>query len=211
MVDVVSRRCEEAECRRRPLYGHEGEKGRFCSYHKVSPSRCSVKDNAAKLLSEKKYRCNRHVGGNKWRFTAVSGSEKTLVLLVLVLLGFVDAGLLGSLWPDCCEIEASKRQTVLYDMTFEVFEGVSFAYFDEQILKLISFESASRRKLIQEIAASGCRLVALQVDGWGVCLSTGCTQNIRNRPYKFDDGVLLSILLPYLSPTQYTFTAVVQS
>lgn len=35
MVDVVSRRCEEAECRRRPLYGHEGEKGRFCSYHKV--------------------------------------------------------------------------------------------------------------------------------------------------------------------------------
>lgn len=38
MVDVVSRRCEEAECRRRPLYGHEGEKGRFCSYHKVSQS-----------------------------------------------------------------------------------------------------------------------------------------------------------------------------
>lgn len=37
MVDVVSRRCEEADCRRRPLYGHEGEKGRFCSYHKVSP------------------------------------------------------------------------------------------------------------------------------------------------------------------------------
>lgn len=35
MVDVVSRRCEEPECRRRPLYGHEGEKGRFCSYHKV--------------------------------------------------------------------------------------------------------------------------------------------------------------------------------
>ena len=35
MVDVVSRRCEEAECRRRPLYGHEGEKGRFCSYHKA--------------------------------------------------------------------------------------------------------------------------------------------------------------------------------
>lgn len=36
MVDVVSRRCEEADCRRRPLYGHEGEKGRFCSYHKAS-------------------------------------------------------------------------------------------------------------------------------------------------------------------------------
>lgn len=36
MVDVVSRRCEEAECRRRPLYGHEGQKGRFCSYHKAS-------------------------------------------------------------------------------------------------------------------------------------------------------------------------------
>lgn len=35
MVDVVSRRCEEADCRRRPLYGHEGEKGRFCSFHKV--------------------------------------------------------------------------------------------------------------------------------------------------------------------------------
>lgn len=35
MVDVVSRRCEETDCRRRPLYGHEGEKGRFCSYHKV--------------------------------------------------------------------------------------------------------------------------------------------------------------------------------
>ncbi|CAM9772638.1 unnamed protein product, partial [Ectocarpus fasciculatus] len=34
MVDVVSRRCEETDCRRRPLYGHEGEKGRFCSYHK---------------------------------------------------------------------------------------------------------------------------------------------------------------------------------
>lgn len=40
MVDVVSRRCEETDCRRRPLYGHEGEKGRFCSYHKVMIQFC---------------------------------------------------------------------------------------------------------------------------------------------------------------------------
>ena len=35
MVDVKNRRCEHAECRRQPIFGMSGEKGRFCSQHKL--------------------------------------------------------------------------------------------------------------------------------------------------------------------------------
>lgn len=34
MVDVVNKRCQHTGCKKRPVFGFEGEKGRFCSLHR---------------------------------------------------------------------------------------------------------------------------------------------------------------------------------
>lgn len=34
MVDVVNKRCQHVGCKKRPVFGFEGEKGRFCSLHR---------------------------------------------------------------------------------------------------------------------------------------------------------------------------------
>lgn len=34
MVDVVNKRCQHPGCKKRPVFGFEGEKGRFCSLHR---------------------------------------------------------------------------------------------------------------------------------------------------------------------------------
>lgn len=38
MVDVVNKRCQHPGCKKRPVFGFEGEKGRFCSLHRSGVS-----------------------------------------------------------------------------------------------------------------------------------------------------------------------------
>lgn len=38
MVDVVNKRCQHVGCKKRPVFGFEGEKGRFCSLHRSGVS-----------------------------------------------------------------------------------------------------------------------------------------------------------------------------
>jgi len=36
MVDVKNKRCEDGKCMKRPLFGFDGEKARFCKSHRLA-------------------------------------------------------------------------------------------------------------------------------------------------------------------------------